>query len=112
MQAFGLLQTQDLFAVLLQQVTGLRASFWKCLLTSRQHRWLLQRGYYMLGSRRSRLHHPHRCSCHHLDRNRMNAQAGGKGLMPVHRAEMRMTALWAMYFFVQQMYLGVRWKVV
>jgi hypothetical protein len=42
----------------------------------------------------------------------MNAQAGGKGLMPVHRAEMRMTALWAMYFFVQQVYLGVRWKVV
>ena len=80
----GLLQTQDLFAVLLQLVTGLRASFWKCLLTSRQHLWLLQRGYCMLDSHRSHLHHPHRCSCPHRDRNQMNAQADGTGLMPVH----------------------------
>jgi hypothetical protein len=45
----------------------------------------------------------------------MNAQAGGKGLMPVHCAEMRMrmTVLWAMYFFfVQQVCFGVRRKVV
>jgi hypothetical protein len=110
--ASGLLQAQDLFAALLQQVTGLRASFWECPLASRQHPWLLQRGYCMLDSRRSHLHHPHHCSCHHRDRNQMNAQADGTELMPVHWAEMRMTAPWAMYFFfVQQVCLGV-WRKV
>jgi hypothetical protein len=112
MQAFGLLQTQDLFAVLLQQATGLQESFWECPLTLGQHLWPLRRGYCMLDSRRSRLHHPHHCSCHHLGMNQMNAQAGDKGLMSVHWAEMQMTALWAMYFFfVQQVCLGLRWKV-
>ena len=113
MPASGLLQTQGLVAELLQQVTGLRVSFWECLLISRQPLWLLRRGYCMLDSRRSRLHHPRHYSCHRLDRNQMNAQADGKGLMPVHWAEMWMTTLWAMYFLlVQQVCLGVWQKVV
>lgn len=98
--------------MLQQPVTGLQASFWVCLLTSRQRLRFSQRDYCMLDNRRScLLHRPH-YSCLRRDKTQMNAQADGKELMPVHWAEPRMIALWAIYFFVQQAWLALWQRVV